>query len=262
MQGAVAAGVVFTVGTSQNLDVTRMRFPVPGLPKPLSGFRVAFASDFHHGVYVPAETLRGAVDTINALRPHAILLGGDYVTASSTFFDSAFDELACLRAPHGVFSVPGNHEYWTSVSKYRKTLGRTRIVDLTNRGVALGASSAPLWVAGLDDDWGGGPDPSAAVAGAPHGACRIAFTHNPVTADELPPGYANLILAGHTHGWQVYVPGVTRFLIPSSSMRKYRAGFYDTPAGRMYVTRGVGTIGVPVRVWCRPEVVLVELAAA
>jgi len=123
---------------------------------------------------------------------------------------------------------------------------------------APGQGEDCIWLAGLDDLWAGNVDVDAAFAGAPEGAPRIVLCHNPYTADELPEGAASLILAGHTHGWQVYLPGITRHLIPPS-IRRYRCGWYATKAGPMYVTRGVGLIAPPVRFWCRPEICLFTL---
>jgi hypothetical protein len=262
-QGAFAAAFVFSAANSQSLAVTRLTVRVKGLPAELSGYRIAFASDFHHGVSVPIDTVRAAVRTINALKPDVVLLGGDYVSILPQFYGPVMSELARLAAPDGVCAVPGNHEYWAGMPKYRSALAAIRSIrDLTNAGFEVTRGRANLWIAGLDDNWGGAPDANAAVSGAPEGVARIVFMHNPTLADELPQRYADLILAGHTHGWQIYIPGVTRFLIPHESMRRYRAGFYHTRAGLMYVTRGVGLIGLPVRLWCSPEVVLVTLMPA
>jgi hypothetical protein len=261
VQGAVAAGFVFSAADSQALSITRTTVPITGLPKGLSGLKIAFASDFHHSATVPIDAIGAAVDTLNSLSPDVIRLGGDYVTRTPEFYPAVFAELARLRAPSGVYAVPGNHEYWAGMPQFRRAISSSPIQDLTNRGFAVERGGGWLWIAGLDDNWGGAPDPAGALAGAPDGAPRVVFMHNPTLADDLPAGYADLILAGHTHGWQIYVPGVTRFFVPHESMRRYRAGFYQTPAGLMYVTRGVGLIGPPVRFWCRPEVVLFTLVA-
>ena len=96
------------------------------------------------------------------------------------------------------------------------------------------------------------------MQGAPEGAPRLLICHNPHTVDLLPADSAELILAGHTHGWQVYIPGISRAFITREKAR-YRHGFYCTHAGWMYVTSGVGHSHVPVRYGCSSEVVLFEL---
>ena len=261
-QGALAAGVVYSAGDSQCLRVARETLRVEGLAGELAGFKIAFAADFHRGVLVPAETIRGAVDAINREKPDVILLGGDFITESIQYYESVLADLERLSAAHGVYSVPGNHEYWTGVINYTRAIAGTSIKDLTNRGFEIGSRRRRLWIAGLDDNWCGGPDAAAAVAGAPPDAARVIFAHNPTVADELPADYADLILAGHTHGWQVYVPGVTRWFLPHESMRKYRAGYYRTKAGLVYVSSGVGVWHIPFRLWARPDVVTFTLVPA
>ncbi len=258
-KGALAAGCVFSLGDAMSLHVTHKTLHLTGLPRSLSGFKVAFASDFHHGPLVDLPTIREAVDRINAQSPDVILLGGDYITLGIEYYEGVFEELSRLAAPRGVYSVPGNHEYGNGIVHYRKYLSATPIADLTNKGFAVDSG---LYIAGLDDEWGGSPDAVAAVADAPSGVPRVVFTHNPALADLLPAGFAGLIIAGHTHGWQVYVPGVTRFAMPIDSMRKYRAGYYRTAAGLMYVSRGVGLYHIPLRLWASAEVTMFTLKSA
>ncbi|MCD6405129.1 MAG: metallophosphoesterase [Planctomycetes bacterium] len=256
--GALAAGAVYSVGTSQVLDVTRLKVEIARLPAALDGLRVAFASDFHLGPHFPVEKVRASVDTIASLGADMILLGGDYVTRSREYMVPSLSEISRLGARYGVYAVPGNHDYWAGISDFHKAVSGTSITDLTNRGLPVSRAGEILWIAGLDDLWGGDPDAEAALAGKPKGAACIVLCHNPYSVDDLPPGSADLVLAGHTHGWQVYVPLLTRAFIPRT-MSRYRCGLYDTPAGPLYVTRGVGMISPPLRLWCRPEVVLIEL---
>lgn len=259
--GALTAGVIYTAGTSRLLDVTRLKIPLPGLPPDLDGLTVVFAADFHLGPDFPAEKVAAAVEKISELAPDLILLGGDYITKSADYLPAALDILADLKAPRGVYAVPGNHEYWSGAADLPALLAAVGITDITNRGMPLGDPANPLWLAGLDDLWGGSPDIHAATAAAPPDAPRILLCHNPYTVHSLPPASADLILAGHTHGWQVYIPLLTRSLVPPE-MSRYRCGFYKTPAGLMYVTRGVGMIAPPIRLWSRPELVLLKLQAA
>lgn len=262
-QGACAGALVYSAADSQMLSVTRLRIPMERLPSEFAGFKIGFASDFHLGPAVPAATLRRAVELLNGAKPDVVLLGGDYVDEDSELVKRCMEILSGLRAREGVYSVQGNHDYWVGSGSYSAALAEsTSIKDLSKRGFAVRRSSGVLWIAGIDDNWGGNPDFSASIAGAPEGAPRVVFTHNPTLADELPEGYADLILAGHTHGWQIYVPWITRLFMPLESMRKYRAGFYKTKAGLMYVSRGAGVIYPFIRLWCSPEVVLITLIPA
>ena len=257
--GAFGVTVAGSLGESCLLEVTRHRLSIASLPPALSPLKVAFAADFHLGAWFPAEKVREAVDAINSLGADLVLLGGDYVTESPEYYPPVFAELSRLSAPMGVYAVPGNHDNWAGTGRFLDEVSHTGIVPLVNEGASLGRGA--LWIAGLDDMWGGGANWRPAAAGAPPGAAVIALCHNPYSCEELPPGAADVILAGHTHGWQVYVPLVSRAFIPSN-MSKYRCGFYPTPAGLMYVTRGVGLSLSRFRWRCRPEVALFELCAA
>lgn len=254
-------------GKKVPIEVTRHRVCVPGLSAALSGMKVAFAADFHFSYIHPARRVRAAVDKIMELDADVILLGGDYLTRARHNFDAAIAELSRLDAPRGVWAVPGNHDYESGVGDLGKAIAHTHIKSIANRGFALrptrrddgeGKDSDCLWVGGLDDLWHGSPDPEGATSGAPEGAPRVLVCHNPHTVDLLPPRSAELILAGHTHGWQVYIPGVSRAFIRKEKAR-YRHGFYHTHAGLMYVTSGVGHSHVPVRFRSSSEVVLFEL---
>jgi len=256
--GVAAAGAAYTAGTSQLLDVTRVPFTVNRLGEGLNGLKVAFAADFHMGPHFPLAKVKAAVKKLSSLQPDIILLGGDYVTRSSARLEEVFAVLKRLHAPLGVYAVPGNHDYWSGMSDFATVLEGSSIANITNRAVRIERGGSSLWIAGLDDLWGGSPDPDAALADVPADAPRIVMCHNPYTVHDLPAASADFVLAGHTHGWQVYVPLVTRFLVPGN-MSKFRAGFYRTAAGVMYVTRGVGMIAPPIRLWCRPEIVLFEL---
>ncbi len=250
------------------IDVRRHSVRLPGLPPELAGMTIAFAADFHFSYIHPAGRIRAAVDRMMELKADIILLGGDYLTRARHSFDAVISELSLLDAPRGVYAVPGNHDYESGVNDLGEAIAHTHIVDLTNRGMRFdagcGEAAAPsdsrcLWLGGLDDLWYGRPDHKAAVKGAPAGSVRLLLCHNPDTVDLLPPGAADLILAGHTHGWQVYIPGLSRAFIPKQKAR-YRHGFYHTHAGRMYVTSGIGHSHVPVRYRCSSEIVLLELS--
>lgn len=257
---ATAGGLAGTFAGSHALDETHVDVPIASLPPALEGFRIAFAADFHLGKYFPLSGVKSAVKKLRAFEPDLVLLGGDYILGSDDFFEPCFGALDSLEAPHGVWAVPGNHDNRRGLAAFRQAASKTRVTTLVNEGAAVGPAGK-LWIAGLDDMWGGGPNMEEASAGKPPGAPVIAVGHNPYTADEIPPGSADLILSGHTHGWQIYVPLVTRALVPEN-MARYRAGFYRAKGGLLYVTRGVGLSLSRFRLWCPPEIVLFTLKRA
>jgi predicted MPP superfamily phosphohydrolase len=274
--GFISVGPRRPIRKRSRTAVSRITVEIEGLPSRLSGLKIAFAADFHLSYIHPTRKVRRAVRTLASLGADLILLGGDYLTNSRRSFDAVLSELFHLDAPGGVYAVPGNHDYASGIEDLGAAMAHTHITDLTNRGVAIpagarrsGESHRPgadeseecLWLGGLDDLWHGSPDIDAALEGAPEGAPRIILCHNPCTVDVLPDDCADLILAGHTHGWQIYIPGLSHVFVPEDTLR-YRHGFYHTRAGRMFVTRGVGHSHVPLRVRCKPEVVLIELRRA
>ena len=240
------------------LQVTRTKVTIEGLDsaRPL---RVAHLTDLHIGRNVSSDWLAGVLDTCNNLEPDLIVLTGDFVSHIDRIDDSVGDLLGRLRAPLGVFGVPGNHDYWEGLGDVRTQLRRAGIVELTNRGQVLTVHGRPLCIAGVDDFWDGRPDLSAALAGVPESVPRLVLSHNPDFADTpLKAPRVDLMLAGHTHGGQVKIPYGSRPRLPILNPA-YAAGLVATPCGPMYVSVGLGMVRPPVRFNCRPELAMLEL---
>jgi predicted MPP superfamily phosphohydrolase len=145
---------------------------------------------------------------------------------------------------------------------YRDAIRQTPITDLTNRAVRLTAGGESLWLAGVDDLWWGKPDLHAALRGVPDGSAVVLLCHNPDFAEDAPDGRVGLILSGHTHGGQAYLPGLGSMFLPSKYGDKYRCGLVRGPSSQVYVSRGLGEAGVPLRLNCPPEINLLTLASA
>lgn len=271
--GGLALGTLGGAGLAQaaHFEVTRERALLPGLRAPL---RVAFLTDLHYGLYVFAGSVRAWVDAANAERPDLVLLGGDFLDLRpGTDPTPLLAELARLRAPLGVYGVWGNHDYDSFGRRASRRGGRARPdwaqrrADLTdafaragvqlllNRGQAV---REDLWVGGVDDFLQGEADPGAALARAGARATLL-LSHNPDLLPEL-PGPAGLVLCGHTHGGQIRLPLIGAPVVPSRYGQRYALGWvrgaYGTPA---YVSRGLGTSGVPLRNLCPPEVTVLTL---
>src|SRR5262249_29639511 len=151
--------------------------------------------------------------------------------------------LSELRAPLGVFAVPGNHDMKDGGRVYREWIATTPLTDLTNRHQRLSANGDHLWLAGVDDLWWGKPDVKQALNGVPEGSTVVLLSHNPDFAEDFPDARAGLILSGHTHGGQIYLPGFGSYWMPSKYGAKYRGGLVQGPASRVYVSRGLGEAG-------------------
>jgi predicted MPP superfamily phosphohydrolase len=236
---------------------------VPGLPRALDGFRVAQLSDLHGGGFLGAGDLRHVVAAVNALKPDAVALTGDYVTHSIEESFPLVDDLAELRARHGVWAVFGNHDY-----KARRE--GELVARLAERGVRFlrnecarvevdGGDSGRAIVAftGLEDlEEGKRVDLAAARAGLRPGDLELCLCHNPAGARWLAREGCVAILAGHTHGTQVDWPFL-RTLGPKHPGTRLRLG-----PTTLLVSRGLGVVGVPLRVGAPAEVVLLRLERA
>jgi uncharacterized protein len=257
--GSAIGGVAYPLLGAKWCRVTRVTLPVPNLPGPFAGAIVAFLADIHHGPFVPLSYVRRVVAMTNALAPDLVLLGGDYVSKHRRYIAPCVAELGALRARLGRFAVLGNHDHWEGPEETRDALARAGIVALTNAGVWLDRRGARLRLCGVGDLWEDAQDLPAALGRATAEDAVVLLSHNPDYVEQIADRRVGLVLSGHTHGGQVLLPGIEPRWTPSRYGRKYLQGLCQGPACRVYVARGVGTTGPPVRFRCPPEVVLITL---
>ncbi len=256
---AAAAGYgLFEAGW---VRIDRPTLPLPRLPRCFDGTTVALLADIHHGPFVSLDYVKAVVRTTLALRPDLIVLGGDYSHRGGQYIRPCFDVLAGLTAPLGVYGVLGNHDYWNGERATREGMVAAKVTELTNAGVWLSRGSERFRVAGIDDLWTGRPDVNAALADAKRDDACLLVSHNPDVAETLRDRRVGLILSGHTHGGQVVFPTGAPF-VPSRYGQKYLHGLVQAPETRVFVSRGLGTSSLPIRVGSRPEINLITLAAA
>lgn len=239
--------------------VTRHRIRLAGLHSPC---RLVQLSDLHRSWCVPEAFIARVVTKTLQLQPDAVLLGGDFVTRHADYIASCAKQLARLKPPQGVYAVLGNHDYrsddWHGAPAIQEGLLSVGVTLLTNRSTKLDCG---LRLVGLDDWETGQPDPDQAFGRVVSREPLLAFTHNPLLFDVL-CGYPCITVAGHTHGGQIYLPGITPLFMDARA--RYLRGWFQKPGwpGRMYVSCGLGTIVVPARVNAPAEIVLLELIPA
>ncbi len=270
----VAASAPFVAGAyglfygRLNLDTPERPVRLPGLPKAFDGFRIAQLSDIHIGPFMPAEQIRKFVEIANALRPDLIALTGDFVIFDPQTARDVVAALSGLRAPFGVFACLGNHDSWTHAEDSLTALFRltgTRML----RGEAVRIAAGDEWfqLIGVDFQAVRRFGPSAPE---PHilrniegliapGSVNILLSHNPDTFDRAAELGIDLSLAGHTHGGQLALEYIDPQIAPSRLVTPYVSGWFRKPGGRLYVNRGIGTIGVPIRVGAPPEITVFRL---
>jgi predicted MPP superfamily phosphohydrolase len=267
---ALAAAPFVVVGYGsfvERLDfrVREVNIPVPALPDGLDGLRLVQVSDIHLSAFLSEADLARVIDSANELRPHLALVTGDLITAVGDPLDACLRQLARLRADAGILGCMGNHEDYAEVKRYAELQGaRLGIQFLRGRARPLRFGNALLNVAGVDYQRIG--EREHYLAGAERmvapGAFNVLLSHNP---DVFPvaarQGYG-LTVSGHTHGGQVTVEILNQSINPARFFTPYVYGLYREDAAAAYVTRGVGTIGIPARIGAPPEVALLRLRKA
>ena len=261
-----AAGVLgptaYGFWEANHIRITRHDVTVPNLPQPFAGKTIAVLADLHHGPYVGLDFIRKAVRLTNELKPDLIALVGDYAhTGGKTHIElpPCLEALSELTAPLGVFAVPGNHDMKSGGEIYRELIATTPLLDVTNMNRPVTLEGEHLWLAGVDDLWWGKPDLARALLGVPAGAAVVLLSHNPDFAEQKPDPRVGLMLSGHTHGGQVYLPCYGSPWLPSRYGEKYRQGLVQGPASWVFVSRGLGEAGVPLRMSAPPEICMLTL---
>jgi uncharacterized protein len=239
----------------------RATVTLPNLPRPFEGTTVAFLSDVHHGPFVPRSYVRSIVAMTNALKPDLVLLGGDYCHHGPQYIAPVHEDLGKLEARLGRFAVLGNHDHWDGYKESVEGLEAAGIPLLRNSGVWVEKGSDRLRIGGVGDLWCDKPDVAKALGDATERDASIVLSHNPDVAETLRDPRVGLMLSGHTHGGQVVVPFYGAPCVPSAYGQKYLHGLVQGPSCDVFISRGVGTISPPVRLFCRPEVVLLTLTS-
>jgi predicted MPP superfamily phosphohydrolase len=260
LKGAAAAGIGAATGAAahgylyerHDIELTRQMLDVPGLPVPLTGLRLGFLTDLHRSDTVSHEMVAQAVRMLMAEEPDLVILGGDYVTwGDRHFVGPVADALAPLSAPHGVFAVLGNHDDDRDMPAALTAKGFAVLRDartrLTIKGQTLDLAGLRYWTRRAAD-----------VAYVLRGAAPNTFllAHNPMRLTEAAALAVPLVLSGHTHGGQIVLPGIGAF-----AAREFPviAGAGRRDGTTIFVSRGVGTVYVPIRLNCPPEVAVLTL---
>jgi predicted MPP superfamily phosphohydrolase len=279
-QATVAAGTVpFAWGLyglvfeRLELETTNHRVELERMPRGFDGFRIAQLSDIHIGPYMTASEIRQVVETTNRLKADLILLTGDYVIWDGATQYAAVDSLSGLRAPYGVFGCLGNHDAWAhvtdSISQLFQARG-TRILRSERAAIRAGGDEINLIGVDYQTHHPAGERYEGIVREYLEGVeplvrrdtVNLLMSHNPNTFDRAAAMGIDLSLAGHTHGGQVTLEFISPELCPSRLVTSYIKGWFQKPGGRMYVNRGIGTIGVPMRMGAPPEITVYELKRA
>jgi predicted MPP superfamily phosphohydrolase len=292
---ALAGAIPFGVGAygfligRHDYRVHQVDLPVTGLPQELDGLRIAQLSDIHIGSYMSAAEVRRAVGLANELKPHLSVVTGDFVTGPNDPLESCVSELARLQAPLGVWGCNGNHEIYAKAQERSAELFADHGMKLLRQENAeIGWRGAKFNLIGVDYQLARSFRGRRLIMLARTGALvrrdipNILLSHNPNSFPRAGELGIELMLTGHTHGGQVRVEILDHDFSPAHFMTPYVAGLYKRPLGcdstlgdrevstatsgapaaLVYVNRGLGTIGAPVRLGVPPEISLLTLRCA
>ena len=265
---AVAGGAVLVAGSAGLVSYRSATGPavieevpirLPKLPPSLSGYTIAQISDLHVGPTIREKEVRRVVEQTNGLRPDLIVITGDLVDGTPRELGTIVAELARLRARHGVLFITGNHEYYSGVDAWLELLPTLGIRPLRNEQLTLGDEGGRLTLAGVDD-WsagqfgaGHGMDLERAVAGHDEERPLVLLAHQPRDFQAAVRAGVDLQLSGHTHGGQLFP-----FNLAVRATMPWVKGLYRETAGgrsgQIYVSRGTGYWGPPMRLGSPPEI--------
>jgi hypothetical protein len=243
--------------------VTQRTLSFPDLPAHLDGLRIAHLSDVHAGIHMEREKMEAIVALTNRLRPDLIVQTGDMIDISPSYIPDYVRAFRDLTAPFGVVTVLGNHDRYTGEEAVIRGVHDAGQVFVQNGAHVVERNGTPLALVGIDDprNWRAddpqSTDLDVALRRTPPEAFKILLAHRPGAFDGAAPRGVPLTLAGHIHGGQIYLP-----VIGWSAGRlitKYVMGHFRQGSSQLYVSRGIGVVGVPIRVFVPPEIVLLEL---
>jgi hypothetical protein len=270
-----AAGLALYAGEVERhfIEISHTDVHLPGLSAAFDGMRIVQLSDIHLDVFTEPFFLRHAIHRINELNPDIVLLTGDFVTSIDPFrrFATAtarqcatiLRDLACRQR----YAILGNHDVNAGAAMVTRNLQDNGIPVLNNASLAIERGNGRFWLAGLDDALEGNPDPDLAIPASIRNVPDepvVLMCHAPDYADDLltfPGGQAvSLMLSGHTHGGQVRLPLIGAMELPPLG-KKYVEGWFRLQNLQLHVNRGLGTVGVPFRFDCPPEISVLTLRA-
>ncbi len=248
-----------------NFQVNEIDVPLAGLHRDLDGLRLLLLSDIHLGMFLSERELARMIDAACELEPHAAFATGDFISTFGDPLEASIRQVARVKADAGMLGCLGNHErYAHAEDEATRLAARAGIPILRGQARQLRFGNATLNVAGVD--YQRSSERRAYLAGAERliepGAFNLLLSHNPDVFPVAARQGWSLVLAGHTHGGQVNVEILDRSISPAAFLTPYVRGLYHIGPSAEYVTRGIGTVGIPARLGSPPEISLLRLRKA
>jgi len=250
-------------GDDDIYEIVEQTIKIKNLPPEFDGFTIGMVSDIHSGKFMSKEEMTDYVTAVNALKTDTIMLPGDFVTSRIEEVYPFAEAFALLKAPHGIYACLGNHDYYAGADSVSKEVMDCGITLLRDQSATIKKGSAAITVAGVEDvGWNDEPRKNLkrALKPRPEGSTVILLCHKPYYLDLAVEYHVDLMLSGHTHGGQIVFSRIGGIVIaPATLFSRYVAGLYTKENSQLYVTRGIGTIGLPFRFNCPPEITKIVL---
>ena len=251
------------INTTYDFQIHKSEIPLFNLPKVLDGLRLVQLSDIHAGSFNSQKPMERVAFLVNTLNPDLILITGDFVNFEPDEIPFIYNSLKALKAKYGVFGCLGNHDHYMSLEKQSQLieiLQSAGINLLINSNIKIEIEKEQLQIAGMDNSseriqFG---DLGKALDGLNNDEPIILLSHDPINWDREVRSQTkvDLMLSGHTHGGQIGIEIFGQTITPSRIVYKQYAGLYRYRDQYLYVNRGIGTVGPPVRVGIPPEISL------
>lgn len=241
------------------LDIKKIDIEDKDIPDSFNGKKIVFVSDIHHGPNFSRERVAGIVRKINDLNPDIILLGGDYVERGTQYIRPCFEELKKLNAPLGKYGVMGNHDHWEDEMAVMQGMKDAGISLLDNRAQWIIYGKGRIKVGGVGDLYTDSQYIGPTINNVKKDDFVILLSHNPDYAERIKNNKVDIVLSGHTHGGQITLFGRWAPYIPSFYGQKYRTGIVETAFTKVIISNGVGSTGIPIRFFARPQIGVITL---
>jgi predicted MPP superfamily phosphohydrolase len=250
------------------VEVTEEELFYKDLPKDLDGFTITQISDIHAGPFMDGYRLKGFVDKMNALESDLVVITGDIINWGSTFIREAIDVLSGLKAKKGVFAVLGNHDFYGDLKDLCNNLEKSGVIVLRNKYEKIYNEDkrSCFYLAGIDDPRGSWylnedfPFVKDTLKDVPKDGFKVLLSHRPNVFNLASKQGVHLTLAGHTHGGQIILPSITGHAPSLASIAyEHDYGLYQKKDSFLYVNKGLGVVGPPVRVNCPREITRIVL---
>jgi uncharacterized protein len=270
--GATAAGFTLYSGeiARHEIDIVQRPIAISNLPAAFHGYRIVQISDIHLDEYTEPFFFERIVHQVNNLAPDLVLLTGDFITrgafsfiAGSHAVNRCAEILTTLTAPLR-YAILGNHDVAFNAPMVTQALATHSTPVLINQHLPIERNGARFWLCGAEDPGTSHPDLDLTIPAQPDGPVLL-MAHEPDFADQVvahPRGhFVDLMLAGHSHGGQIRLPFLGPLVLPPMG-EKYPEGLYRFNQMQLYVNRGIGTVGLPFRLNCPPEITVITLNPA